>query len=219
MSSLRVDAVPVPLRPFLGLYGYAGAAALFMYYLVQRPTTRVIVDGATQLSPSGNYIFCQWHDSISLGFQMSVPRLPRILRGAPHAWMQHPLWYMKPIHLFLRIIGVRSIVLGSTGHEGRSAADALVDLLRAGYSTVILPDGPAGPRRELKKGVLHIAAQSGVPIVPLRLSASRYYRAPSWDRKYQALPFSILRLSIGRPIIVTDSALVEAARALTAALG
>lgn len=219
MSSIRVDAVPLLLRPLIGLYGYAGAAALALYFLAQRPMLRLVVDGGTRLSADANYIFCLWHDSVSLGFQVSVPRLPRSLRGAPHAWMQHPLWYMKPIHLLLRIIGVRKIVLGSSGHGGRSAADALVELLRAGYSTIILPDGPAGPRRELKKGVLHIACQSGVPIVPLRLSASRCYHAPTWDRKVQALPFSVVRLSIGRPMTVSDMTLAEAARTLAAALG
>jgi lysophospholipid acyltransferase (LPLAT)-like uncharacterized protein len=192
---------------------------LALYYLVQRPTMRVVIEGEAHLTPGANYVFCHWHEAISLLFQASVPRLPPSLRAAPHAWMQHPLWYMKPIHGFLRLIGVREIVLGSTGHDGRGAAEALVDLLRAGYSTVVLPDGPAGPPRELKKGVLHIAVQAGVPVVPLRVSASRSYRARTWDRKLQALPFSTLTISIGAPITVTDTNPAESASTLTAALG
>lgn len=216
---MRVDTVPLPLRPLLAIYGYGLAGALALLYLVQRPTIRVVIGGASHLTPGRNYIFCLWHDTISLLFQSSVPRFPAPLRAAPHAWMQHPLWYMKPIHLFLRGIGVDHIVLGSTGHEGRSAADALVALLRDGYATVVLPDGPAGPPRELKKGILHLAAQSGVPIVPLRLSASRSYRAWTWDRKIQALPGTTLRITIGEPLTVTDATLQDAARVLTLALG
>jgi len=216
---MRVDAVPVALRPLVGLYGHTVAAALAGYYLAQRLTIRVTVEGGAQLEPAANYIFCHWHESISLLFQCSVPRFPRVLRGAPHVWMQHPLWYMKPIHLFLRGLGVREIVLGSAGHAGRAAAEALVRLLRAGYSTVMLPDGPAGPRHELKKGVLHIACDSGVPIVPLRLRASRCYRLPTWDRKIQALPFSGIRLAIGEPIVVTASRFDATARRLSSALG
>jgi len=219
MPSTRVDTASFPQRPLIDLYGHVGAAALALYYLAQRASIRVVVHGETELSHGTNYIFCHWHDCIPLLFQASVPRLPRSLRGALHAWMQHPLWYMKPIHLFLGIIGVQEIVLGSTGHEGRSAADALVGLLRAGYSTVMFPDGPAGPPHEIKKGIFHVALQSGVPIVPLRLSASRCYRLPTWDRKIQALPFSTLRLSIGTPIVVRDAAFDEVAGALTAALG
>lgn len=216
---MRVDTVPIPLRPLLSLYGHGVATALALHYLVQRPTMRVVLDGQAHLTPGAHYVFCHWHEAISLLFQASLPRLPRSLRGAPHAWMQHPLWYMKPIHCFLRMIGVREIVLGSTGHDGRGAADALVDLLRAGYSTLILPDGPAGPPRELKKGVLHVARQARIPIVPLRLRASRCYRARTWDRKLQALPFSTLRISIGAPITVIEAGFAEAADTLTAALG
>ncbi len=215
---MRVDTAPLPLRPLLAVYGYGLAGALALHYLVQRPTIRVIISGAPGLE-SRNYIFCLWHEAISLLFQSSVLRFPQPLRAAPHAWMQHPLWYMKPIHAFIRCIGVRRIVLGSTGHAGRAAADALVVLLRAGYSTVVLPDGPAGPPRALRKGVLHLAAQSGVPIVPLRLSATRSYRARGWDRKIQALPFATLRIAIGEPLCVSDATLADAARTLTETLG
>jgi hypothetical protein len=56
--------------------------------------------------------------------------------------MQHPFWFMKPVHLFLRFIGIERIILGSTGHHGQEAADELVTCLRKGCSTVLLPDGP-----------------------------------------------------------------------------
>jgi lysophospholipid acyltransferase (LPLAT)-like uncharacterized protein len=216
---MRVDALPLFLKPVVALYGCGAAAALGSYYLLQRPTIRVVIHGGDHVAGGANYIFCHWHETVSLFFQANVPRMRRTFRGGPQAWMQHPLWYMKPIHLFLRSIGVREIVLGSTGHAGRSAADGLVALLRAGYSTVILPDGPAGPPRQLKKGVLHIACQSGTPIVPLRLSASRSFRAATWDRKFQALPFSTIRITIGTPIRVAEDAFDESAEALLAALG
>jgi lysophospholipid acyltransferase (LPLAT)-like uncharacterized protein len=216
---MRVDALPPSFKPLVALYGYGAAAALASYYLVQRPTIRVAVHGGDHVAAGANAIFCHWHEAVSLFFQANVPRMRRAFREAPQAWMQHPLWHMKPIHLFLRGIGVREIVLGSTGHAGRSAADGLVALLRAGYSTVILPDGPAGPPRQLKKGVLHIACQSGVPIVPLRLSASRCFRAATWDRKIQAVPFSTIRITVGAPIRVTEDGFDEAAEALIAALG
>lgn len=219
MARMRVDAVPLLLQPLIGLYGVTGAVGLALYYYLQRPTMRVRIEGEQHLAGGRNYIFCHWHEVVSLGFQISVPRLPPVLRGAPHAWLQHPLWYMKPIHLHLRAIGVDRIVLGSTGHGGRPGAEALVELLRQGYSTVILPDGPVGPRRVLKKGVLHIARQSGVPIVPLRFHASCCYAAPTWDRKIQALPFATIRLSIGTPLWVRDTVDDELAARLSAALG
>jgi lysophospholipid acyltransferase (LPLAT)-like uncharacterized protein len=67
--------------------------------------------------------------------------------------------------------------------------------------------------------VLHMAAQSGVPIVPLRLTASRYLRLPTWDRKQCALPCSTIRVAIGKPLRVDPRSPEAAAERLAAALG
>jgi len=132
--------------------------------------------------------------------------------------MQHPSWYMKAIHVVLRLIGVDKIILGSTGHSGREAADQLVEYLRRGYSTVIMPDGPAGPPCVLKKGILHMSMQSGVPIVAMQFSASKFFELKTWDRKKWPYPFSTIKMKIGIPIQITRDNLDEAPRRITAAL-
>lgn len=218
-SRFRVDTIPALLRPVSWVYGYGLGLTLLTYLLLQRLTIAVEVIGQENLDADSNYIFCHWHGAVPLSLQGSAPRFPSALRSRPHAWMQHPLWYMKPIHVLLRFIGVDKIVLGSTGHDGRLAADELVGELQAGYSTVLLPDGPAGPPRVLKKGLLHIAAQSGVPIVPLRVTASRRLELRSWDRKQLPVPFSTIGIEIGTPIPVTEHTFEDAAGELTEALG
>ena len=212
--------MPLVLRvPFL-IYGYVLGFLWFMSLLLLRLTVAVRVTGTQNLSADSNYIFCLWHESGPLSFQWWTPRLPAYLRHRPHAWMQHPAWYTKPVGVFLSLIGVRRFVLGSTGHGGRRAADELVTFLQNGYSTVIAPDGPSGPARILRKGVLHIALQSGVPIVPLHVSATRCFRSrSSWDRKMQPLPFSTINVVVGSPIVVTNSTFEESFEVLTHALG
>jgi uncharacterized DUF497 family protein len=121
---------------------------------------------------------------------------------------------MKPIHIGLKLMGVR-VLLGSGGEEGRKAANDLVDLLRHGWSTAISPDGPHGPQGVLKSGVLHIALQSGVPILPVRFIASRTFALPSWDKKPLPLPFSSITVVLGEPIAVGESNFEEAAKLLT----
>ncbi len=219
MTEYRVDSLPLALRPLVWLYGYGLGLAWYAYYLVQRLTTRVRIEGAERIDPTASLIFCHWHGMIPLNFQCSVPRIPRVLAGRPHVSMQHPLWFMKAVHVMLRLMGVKQLALGSTGHEGRHAADELVGYLRSGYSTMLFPDGPAGPPRVLKRGVLHIAAQSGVPIVPLRLEATRCVTLNTWDSKQFPLPFSTIRIRIGAPIAVPAGELERAERELTAALG
>jgi len=125
---------------------------------------------------------------------------------------------MKAIHVVLRLIGVDKIILGSTGHSGREAADQLVEYLRRGYSTVIMPDGPAGPPCVLKKGILHMSMQSGVPIVAMQFSASKFFELKTWDRKKWPYPFSTIKMKIGIPIQITRDNLDEAPKRITAAL-
>jgi lysophospholipid acyltransferase (LPLAT)-like uncharacterized protein len=120
---------------------------------------------------------------------------------------------MKPVHIALQLMGVR-ILLSSRGEEGREATTTLVRLLREGWSTVISPDGPNGPAGALKKGVLHIAIESQVPVVPVRLRAQRAVRLRSWDKKPIPLPFSRIRIVFDEPVTVTKSSFDDAGEKL-----
>jgi lysophospholipid acyltransferase (LPLAT)-like uncharacterized protein len=132
--------------------------------------------------------------------------------------MNHPAWFMKPIHVLIKLVGVKGLVLGSTGHGGQEAADQLAAYLKQGYSTLITPDGPHGPPRVLKKGVLHLALQSEVPIVPLRIKTPYCLTLPTWDRKRFPLPSSRIQVIYGEPISVTEQNFEEAGRKLDTAL-
>jgi lysophospholipid acyltransferase (LPLAT)-like uncharacterized protein len=83
----------------------------------------------------------------------------------------------------LCFIGVKKIVLWSSGYSGKEAADQLVDYLKKGYSTVLLPDSPSGPPFQMKKGVLYISLQSNVPIAPMRFQSTNSFEIPHWDRR------------------------------------
>jgi len=219
ISRYRVDEVPMIIRPQFCLYGYGLGLLLFIYLLILRVTTKVKIVGREELTKNSNHIFALWHGFVPLGLTIATPIIRKVLDGAPHAWMQHPVWYMKPIHVLLRLMGVKKIILGSTGHSGRDAAELLVDYLRIGYSTVINPDGPNGPAFVLKKGILHLSLQSNVPIVPLRFSSSSYRELKTWDRKKFARLFSTIEMKIGEPIYVTSDNFDHAHELLAGKMG
>ena len=161
----RVDTVPWPVRPLYLAVTWAAGVALYLYYLFCRKTSRVSIEGPGNHDLSRHSIFCIWHESWWSYFVVFMRF------SSPHAMISHPAAYMKPLHCVFRLMGLKRLVLGSSGDEGRQAVNELAGLVRRGWSTTISPDGPLGPPRSLKKGVLHIAAQSGVPIVPLTISA------------------------------------------------
>jgi lysophospholipid acyltransferase (LPLAT)-like uncharacterized protein len=209
----RVDNVPRGLWPFFYLYGYTVGIPFYLALVLLRSVCRVQHQRKDRLQPGQNYVFCLWHHQWFCYFITH-------LRHTKHVWINHPAWYMKPIHVVLRLTGVERLVLGSTGYSGKGAADQLVDYLRRGYSTTLSPDGPVGPRGTLHKGVLHIARQAGVAIVPLQFDAPRrWVFRRSWDKKGLPLPFSSITVIYGEPISVTEMNFDTCEERLTSALG
>jgi lysophospholipid acyltransferase (LPLAT)-like uncharacterized protein len=203
----RVDNVPIVFRPFWLLYSWAVGLSIWTFLVILQATCEIRIQNQIDFYGERNFVYCLWHRFWFL-WALAFMRLHR-----RHAWLQHPAAYMKPIHIGLKLMGIR-VLLGSRGEEGRTAANDLVDLLRKGWSTVISPDGPHGPKGVLKKGVLHIALQSGVPILPVRFIAPRTFVLPSWDKKLLPLPLSKIMVVFGEPITVNESNFEEAVKLL-----
>lgn len=208
----RVDNIPFHLKPLFWLYGYGLGFLLYAFVLLLRLTCRIRFEGEESLRNHPS-ILCSWHENTPIALVVSH-RFPR-----PQALMGHPAWYVKPIHVLIWLVGVRRLVLGSTGHDGKEAATELAGYLKQGYSTVILPDGPSGPAKELKKGALHMAAQSSVPLVAVQFRVSKAYVLDSWDKKKFPYPFSQITVNYSQPIYVKPDNLEEKSGELVGALG
>lgn len=91
-------------------------------------------------------------------------------------------------------------VRGSSSRGGRAAFRALVELGRQNVDIVLTPDGPRGPRRELKDGVIQLARLTGRPVVPMAFCCSRGFRFSSWDRFLFPLPFGRGIYAFGEPL-------------------
>lgn len=98
------------------------------------------------------------------------------------------------------------IVRGSSTHGGVAGLRALLRRVREGYDLAITPDGPKGPRRRVKVGVLATAKYTGKPVVPVAFGASRGRRIGSWDRTLVPYPFSRGIYVYGEPMLVPRDA-------------
>ncbi|RMG28630.1 MAG: hypothetical protein D6730_05215 [Bacteroidetes bacterium] len=202
---LTVQEVPLLLKPFLWLYGWVAAALFYLQLAVFRWTCRIEYRGKEQLASTPNHIFCIWHENLPLFF-IAHNRFRK-----PNIWLTFPLWYMKPIHLLKRWIGIRELAFGASGHQGRQALELVLARLRQGWSTFLTPDGPKGPLKVMKDGALLMSMNTGTPVIPVSFYLSHGWRIPSWDRKRYPLPFTTLVVNYGPPIQVT-AANMEAAR-------
>jgi lysophospholipid acyltransferase (LPLAT)-like uncharacterized protein len=91
------------------------------------------------------------------------------------------------------------------GSTARGGSQALLEMIRGDGTQAhiaITPDGPRGPRRELKPGAIIVASQARLAIVPLGVGFTRACRAGNWDRFALPLPFTTMLGVIGEPIDV-----------------
>lgn len=91
-------------------------------------------------------------------------------------------------------------VRGSSHRGARAAFKELVSLTEEPVDLVITPDGPKGPRHEIKPGVVQLARISGRPVIPMAFACSRGRRFASWDRFLLPYPFGRAVYAFGEPL-------------------
>jgi len=102
----------------------------------------------------------------------------------------------------LRRLGFAESPRGSSSRGASALLRALVRLTRQGTVVAVLPDGPRGPAREAKPGVLALAGMTGAGLVPLGIAARPCLRFGSWDRTLLPLPFARVHCVYGTPLRV-----------------
>ena len=177
-------------------------------------TGRVRFDGMDNVRTkklANPVIFAFWHEHIInitafLGTRLSNQGLTILIGNHSDA------------EIIARVCGGIGIdtVRGSKTRGGAAALEGILRVLSEGRSVVFTPDGPRGPRRQAKEGVIVAAQRSGIPIVPITAIARPAVHAGSWDHMEIPLPFAGVRAVEGENILVpadADSAERERCRA------
>ena len=95
-----------------------------------------------------------------------------------------------------------SVVRGSATRGGAQGFRQLLQVLEGGGHVGITPDGPKGPARRVKPGVIELSRLSGMPILPLAFGASPAVRLRSWDNFLIPYPFARGVFVWGEPLYV-----------------
>lgn len=99
------------------------------------------------------------------------------------------------------LLGYR-LIPGSSTRGGVKALKGAIRALEDGVPVGLTPDGPRGPRRVVKAGVVAAAGRGNVLILPVHAEARPAWRARSWDRFLVPPPFARVRLAYGEPFTV-----------------
>lgn len=98
---------------------------------------------------------------------------------------------------------------GSSSRGAGAAMREIIRRARAGTNIGFTPDGPRGPARVAKPGVVYAAQMSGLPIVPVVFAARNKKLLRSWDRMVVPMPFSKALFLYGDPMVIPRDANTE----------
>jgi lysophospholipid acyltransferase (LPLAT)-like uncharacterized protein len=104
------------------------------------------------------------------------------------------------IRTTLLSLGYREPARGSSSRGGSGALRGLVRQFADGITISVLVDGPRGPARVAKPGIISLGRMVEAPIQPVAFSARPALRLASWDRSLIPLPFARVVCAFGRPI-------------------
>ncbi len=137
-------------------------ASLFIRGL--HATLRVRHVRAEHIDGTPQYILAFWHSHLLLML---------------HCRFRRPISVMisrsKDGEIIARVFDWYGVVSarGSSTRGGGEALRALIRDARAGMNIVFTPDGPKGPPRILKDGLILAAQATGLPIIPIAFAAQK----------------------------------------------
>ena len=111
----------------------------------------------------GTFIYCVWHDSLMMPLFMGAQPATIALVG-----MHRDGTFLADS---LKLLGI-GCVRGSSSRGGGSAVRELLEISRL-HHIVLTPDGPRGPRRQMKPGVAFLASRTGKPVIPTAFACRR----------------------------------------------
>lgn len=110
------------------------------------------------------------------------------------------------------------VIRGSAKRTGALAMRDMHATMKRGVSIVTAADGPVGPARYFKSGILLAARVGLAPLLPIGCAATRAWRFDTWDRFMLPKPFAKIAIIVGEPMQVPARAGAEEQEAFRATM-
>ena len=155
-------------------------------------------DNAAKLHKKGALSLGSWHKNSwgSVSWHIGQPCAPLISQskdGELVAFLSSRIG-MTPIR-------------GSSTRGGTLAIDALLTAMEEeGKYAAIMVDGPKGPPKRVKPGIVYVAKKQGTPMIPVTAIGKSNWVINSWDRTRIPKPFTTIVIMFGKGIPVPPDA-------------
>ena len=141
------------------------------------------------------YIFCCWHNRLFLGPHL-LPR-NRIINALQSSHSDGMVTSVA-----FKYLGM-NVILGSSKKGGMQAFRKMVKCIQLGESIAITPDGPKGPEKIPKPGIIRAAQKTGAIIIPVASCSTKNWQFINWHTFFLEKPFGKIFLEYGAPISFT----------------
>ncbi len=158
--------------------------------------------------PSHPSVVAFWHDEM-LPLWAFFARQQKKARGSMHFSALTSL--SKDGDILAQVLNDwgYEVVRGSSSKGGKEALEQMVALTERSCM-LITPDGPRGPRHQMKAGAVIAAQRTNSPLYLCRIEAYGHRFERSWDKFLLPYPFTRIRVSIATADIPDSSAISSA---------
>lgn len=139
------------------------------------------------------YVLAIWHQNLFAGILAQT--------GHRHAVIVSRSRDGDPVSFLCTRLG-HHVARGSSKKRGvdkggKEAKDEMIEVLRSGTPGAVTVDGPKGPPHEVKPGIIEMARQAGIPVVPYLALPVSYWSFRSWDAFRLPKPFTRIDVCYG----------------------
>ncbi len=162
-------------------------------------TNRVTIEGEEVIrehfEKGGSAIFASWHQRFFGGFYA-----PWILKMTPCIMISASRDgdFVSTVASRIGWIPVR----GSSSRRGKEALKEMIEGVKTHRLGGHIVDGPQGPPRVVKAGLITLAQRTGAAIFPIYITYENPHVFGSWDRFMVPKPFSRTLVRVGSPLYV-----------------
>ena len=159
-------------------------------------TNTIIAEGRqnykTLLNNNNSVIFSVWHGQLlSIVYDLRNEHINAV--AGTHADAE-----------YISNIAIKwgwKMIRGSSKEKGDVAYKRMIKILKnKGSAVFITPDGPTGPRRVPKPGIIRAAQITGAAIIPISVHSTKRWGFTNWDTFYLEKPFGKIYIKYGQPI-------------------
>lgn len=171
---------------------------IWLYALGVRLTSQWKYEGLAHREAArthGRVIYALWHQDgafFCAALRREIPRrLSLLVLGG------------RKVGMFQGFADLDGFRIHATGSREKTVAamEAVIRDVRAGAWSAITPDGPMGPPRVCKPGIVELVRAVDGVVLPVSLSCSRYIQTRRWDGVRVPLPFGRFTVRFAPPIV------------------